>query len=99
MDFSFYKYEPLNEPTDIRVLELSTTKTRIEVRIIHVPVSSCSFEALSYAYGKQDQASKAVILDKHGRAIGWIPLTRNLRNAMCDLRDAHELKSKLFWID
>ncbi|KAL1641537.1 hypothetical protein SLS58_006043 [Diplodia intermedia] len=99
MDLPRYEYEPLSGPDDIRVLELGATKTRIEARILHVPVSARSFQALSYVWGNPNQESTAVILDTTGTAIGWIPLTKNLGHAMRDLRDAEELESKVFWID
>lgn len=99
MDLPRYEYEPLNGPDEIRVLELSATKKRIEACILHVSISSRSFQALSYVWGKPAQANEAVVVDKLGRAIGRIPLTGNLGNAICDLRDAEELESKVFWID
>lgn len=99
MDIPRYKYEPLSGPDETRVLELSATKRRIETRIIHVPVSSRRFQALSYVWGKPDLADEAIVLDKLGITIGRIPLTKNLGNALRDLRDTKELKSKVFWID
>lgn len=100
MDLPRYEYQPLNESDDeIRVLELGRAKTRIEIRIRHVPASSGSFQALSYVWGRPDQFKEAIVLDDLGRAIGWIPLTKNLGDAMCDLRDAEELNHKVFWID
>lgn len=99
MELPRYKYEPLMGHDEIRVFELSATKRHIEIRIRHVAISGCSFEALSYVWGKPDQANKAIILNKFGEACGWIPLTMNLGNAMCNLRDAEKLKSKVFWID
>lgn len=100
MDLPRYEYQPLNESSDeIRVLELGRAKTRIEIRIRHVPVSSGSFQALSYVWGKPDQFKEAIVLDDLGRAIGWIPLTKNLGDAMCDLQNAEELNQKVFWID
>ncbi|KAG2420071.1 hypothetical protein HFD88_004869 [Aspergillus terreus] len=99
MDLPRYQYEPLTRSDEIRVLKLSATKSRIEIRLFHVPVSSHRFEALSYVWGKPDQADKAIILNKFGKEIGWIPLTTNLANAMCDLRDAQELTRKIFWVD
>ncbi|KAL4873411.1 heterokaryon incompatibility protein-domain-containing protein [Aspergillus spectabilis] len=99
MDLPRYKYEPLNSPDEIRVLELNATKTRIEIRILHVSVSGRSFQALSYVWRKPEQPSEVIILDQFGRAAGWIPLTRNLRNAMHNLRDAKRLDGKVLWID
>lgn len=94
-----YSYKPLNQPDEIRVLELGATKARIEARILHVPVSGRNFQALSYVWGKSDQTHEAIVLDELGKAIGWIPLTENLGNAICDLRDTEALESKVFWID
>ncbi|KAL5356011.1 heterokaryon incompatibility protein-domain-containing protein [Aspergillus floccosus] len=99
MDLPRYQYEPLTRPDEIRVLKLSATKRRIEIHLLHVPVSSYKFEALSYVWGKPDQADKAIILDRFGQEIGWIPLTMNLANAMCDLRGAEELTRKVLWVD
>ncbi|EXJ76532.1 uncharacterized protein A1O5_01040 [Cladophialophora psammophila CBS 110553] len=99
MNLPRYKYMPLNASDEIRVFELSPTKTRIEIRILHVPASARCFDALSYVWGSPAQSEKATVLDKLGRPTGWIPLTRNLSNAMADLRDAEQLKTNVFWID
>ncbi|KAJ5721342.1 uncharacterized protein N7483_009276 [Penicillium malachiteum] len=99
MDIPRYDFTALNEPDEIRVLKLRPTRTRLEVHIYHVSVSECKFEALSYVWGKPDQANYAVVCDESDTEIGWIPLTMNLGNAMSDLRDAEELESKIFWID
>jgi hypothetical protein len=98
-DLPRYTYEPLNGPNEIRVLELSAIKTRIGTRILHVPVSSRSFQALSYVWGKPDLVDEAIILDNLGRAVGRILLTKNLGDAIRNLRDTEGLKSKVFWID
>jgi hypothetical protein len=50
-------------------------------------------------WGSPESANRAIILDHLGKAAGWIPLTKNLSNALCDLRGAKELKSEFFWID
>ncbi|BAE59571.1 unnamed protein product [Aspergillus oryzae RIB40] len=99
MDLPRYRYEPLSEPSDIRVIELGTNKERIEAYISHVSISNSSFQALSYTWGNQEQANEAIILDEHGSSIGSIPLTKNLSDALGNLRDARELKSKVLWID
>ncbi|KAJ6007733.1 hypothetical protein N7540_011709 [Penicillium herquei] len=99
MDIPRYEFAPLNTPDEIRVLKLRPTRARLEVHIHHVSVSECNFEALSYVWGKPDQANYAIVCDESNKEIGWIPLTMNLGNAMSDLRDAEELKSKVFWID
>ncbi|KAB8203826.1 heterokaryon incompatibility protein-domain-containing protein [Aspergillus parasiticus] len=99
MDLPRYRYEPLSGPSDIRVIELGRNKERIDAYISHVSISNSIFQALSYTWGSQEQANEAIILDKHGSSVGSIPLTKNLSDALSNLRDAKELKSKVFWID
>ncbi|KAF2621167.1 HET-domain-containing protein [Macroventuria anomochaeta] len=99
MDVPRYKYEPLQLANEIRVLKLGKNRTRIEVCILHVPVASRAFRALSYVWGNPQEAGRATITEGNGQALGWIPLTKNLDNAMRNLRDTEGLENECFWID
>ena len=94
-----YTFEPMRERDHIRTLELSATKHRIECTVHQIKVSSGGYQALSYVWGSEDRPFRAVVLDEHGNAVGYIPLTTNLQRTLCDLRDASDLESKVFWID
>lgn len=94
-----YIYRPLDDEEDIRVLELRPNRSRIEIHIVHVAVSSKCYQALSYVWGEPDQSCRAFVLDQHSSTIGSIPLTKNLHNALCDLRDTEGLENRTFWID
>ena len=94
-----YTYRPLEDEGDIRVLELRPNKSRIEIHIVHVAVSSKSYQALSYVWGEPDQSYRAFVLDKHSSAISSLLLTKNLHDALCDLRDTKDMKNRTFWID
>lgn len=39
------------------------------------------------------------MIDRSGVAVGWIPLTENLGEALRALRDSPHIKHKIFWID
>ncbi|KAH6258567.1 hypothetical protein HBI40_060000 [Parastagonospora nodorum] len=94
-----YNYQPLEDKEHIRVLELRPNKLRIEIHIVHVAVSSRCYQALSYVWGEPDQSYRAFVLDQHSSAISSIPLTKNLHNALCDLRNTKDMKNRTFWID
>lgn len=49
--------------------------------------------------GNPEQHSNAIVLDENGHALGCISLTKNVQAALCDLREAEEITSKIFWID
>ncbi|KAF1829387.1 HET-domain-containing protein [Decorospora gaudefroyi] len=94
-----YTYTSLNGPDEIRVLKISPNQGRIEVSVLHVAVTTFPFRALSYVWGDPEHAHQATVLDHLGFAAGWIPLTKNLGNALCDLRGAEGLQEQYFWID
>lgn len=99
MDVPRYKYESLQHANEICVLKLGKNRTRIEVCILQVPVASSAFRALSYVWRNTQGAGRATITEGKGQALGWIPLTKNLDNAMRNLRDTEELENECFWID
>lgn len=94
-----YIYKSLTEPAQIRTLVLHPTTSRIECSIRNATHQSGGYQALSYVWGSEDRPFEAVVVDSDGNEQGCIPLTKNLRDALYDLRDAKELESKVFWID
>lgn len=94
-----YKFKPL-EGEKIRVLKLHATQgDNIECSIEQINCSDGGYEALSYVWGSEERPFNTIVRDKYGINQGYIPLTTNLRSALQNLRDAEELKSKVFWID
>lgn len=93
-----YKYRPLDR-YHVRLLRLHAVDERIECSLKHVPLAEAKFEALSYVWGSEEKPFRAVIRDESGQDCGCIPLTRNLHNALRDLRDSPELKNENLWID
>jgi hypothetical protein len=96
---SRYVYETLEGQDKIRTLKLHSTKERIECTLQQISVSKGGYQALSYVWGNPEQYSNAIVLDENGHELGYIPLTENLQAALCDLREAEEITSKIFWID
>lgn len=96
---SEYDYEPLKGPDMIRTVQLHATKDRIECSLQQIRFSEGGYQALSYVWGKPEKTFQAVVLDEDGHELGFIPLTTNLQSALCDLRDAQEVQTKVFWID
>ena len=96
-----YVYKPFIHPDQIRILVLYPTKSRIECRIHRVSHKHDGYQyhALSYAWGSEEKEFRAIVVNKTGQEEGYILLTKNVRDALLDLRDAKELKSKVFWID
>jgi Heterokaryon incompatibility protein (HET) len=94
-----YVYQPLERQDTIRVMRLWNTIERIECRIEHIPFSKGGYQALSYVWGDDSRPFHAIVRDGDGQMLGYIPLTANLKNAICDLRDTKELKNQTFWID
>lgn len=66
-----------------------------------MPLASPSeYVALSYVWGDESKPfSIPVIGEEDGRALGWIPLTKSLYDALQDLRDCDHFQQKTFWID
>lgn len=96
---SRYVYETLEGQDKIRTLKLHSTKERIECTLQQISVSKGGYQALSYVWGNPEQHSYAIVLDENGHELGYIPLTKNLSSALCDLRQVEEITSKIFWID
>jgi hypothetical protein len=96
---SRYVYETLEGQDKIRTLKLLSTNERIECTLQQISVSEGGYQALSYVWGNPEQHSNAIVLDENGHELGYIPLTKNLQAALCDLREAEEITSKIFWID
>ncbi|KAH8768520.1 heterokaryon incompatibility protein-domain-containing protein [Hyaloscypha finlandica] len=96
---SRYVYETLEGQDKIRTLKLHSTKERIECTLQQISVSEGGYQALSYVWGNPEQHSYAIVLDENGHELGYIPLTKNLSSALCDLRQVKEITSKIFWID
>jgi hypothetical protein len=94
-----YVYQPLEQLDHIRLLRLHMVEDQIECTLVQVPLTEAKFEALSYVWGSEEKPFRAIIHDTRGRDLGFIPLTNNLYNALRDLRDTPDLKSKSFWID
>jgi hypothetical protein len=99
MDLPKYVYEPFTGPDRIRILMLHGTRDRIECSIEQISVLDGGYSALSYVWGSEQRPFRAIIRDHKGAALGYIPLTENLYNALQDLRDAEQVKIKTFWID
>jgi Heterokaryon incompatibility protein (HET) len=94
-----YVYEELEDDNKIRVVHLLCTKDQIECSIRQIPWSEGGYQALSYVWGSEDRPFRAIILDNDGKSLGYIPLTLNLRNALCDLYQTDDTSGKIFWID
>lgn len=94
-----YQFDRLTRSDTIRVLTLLPTTYRLEFTFQEAIIKHSDYQALSYVWGSSETPSRAVVLDKAGRALGYIPLTFNLDIALRDLRDSAEIESKLFWID
>lgn len=94
-----YVYETLEGLDKIRTLELHSTKERIECTLQQISISKGGYQALSYVWGNPEPDSNAIVLDENGHKLGYIPLTKNLQTALCDLRQTGEITSKIFWID
>ncbi|CZR66895.1 uncharacterized protein PAC_16796 [Phialocephala subalpina] len=94
-----YIYETLEGPDKIRTLQLHATKGKIECSLRQISFLDSGYQALSYVWGGEEKLFKATVLDDDGKGLGYIPLTANVQAALCDLRDAKGVKSKVFWID
>jgi hypothetical protein len=94
-----YDYEALTGSDKIRTIHLHATKDRIECSIQQISVTEGGYQALSYVWGSEETPFKAVIIDANKQELGYVPLTENLQSALCDLRDALEIKNKVFRID
>jgi hypothetical protein len=95
-DISRYVYDTLNEPDKIRTMHLHATRDRIECTIQQISFLDGGYQALSYVWGSPEKPFKAIVVDENGNELGYVPLTMNLQSALCDLRDAEEVMSKVF---
>ncbi|KAI9658046.1 MAG: hypothetical protein M1821_002706 [Bathelium mastoideum] len=94
-----YVYQPLKQFECVRLLRLHTVEEQIKCGLEQIPLAEAKFEALSYVWGSEEKPFRAIICDTRGRNVGFVPLTRNLYDALHDLRDTPELKNTNFWID
>jgi hypothetical protein len=95
-----YIYEPLAGPNTIRVLNLHiNTDDSIRCNLRQIEISAGGYQALSYVWGSSATVHRAIVTDDKNIPIGYLELTRNLWNALHDLRNWNELESKSFWID
>jgi hypothetical protein len=94
-----YSYRPLNGSNTIRILRLFDCIDRIECSIQQTSLSGNEYQALSYVWGSEERPYRAIVRDENRDILGYIPLTANLRDALCDLRNSEELPNKVFWID
>jgi hypothetical protein len=104
MDFSdkdaAYTYIELDGRPIIRILELiPSVKERLECIIKHVELGSIPYQSLSYAWGNPEKLFKVFVRDASGKALGYIPITKNVNNAITDLQDSLDITYKVFWID
>jgi hypothetical protein len=100
LDLPRYVYEPLQSSQHIRVLTLcGASEDAVQCTINPIRFRPSSYQALSYVWGSRDQAFRAVVRDRGGQALGYIPLTMNLHHALRDLWHSHEVTLKVFWID
>lgn len=72
---------------------------KLECSITKVKLEDSGYEALSYEWGDSDQLFQILVRGKKGRELGYIPLTKNLFDALQDLRDSPGIELKRFWID
>src|ERR1700759_1520568 len=96
LTLSRYKFNPLNDPEHIRILSLYPVNEQIECSLEQIHIAAGGYQALSYVWGSEDMPFRAIVRDETGAAIGYIPLTENLQNALSNLRDATGLERKLF---
>jgi hypothetical protein len=99
LNVSQYCYEPLSGPSNIRVIHVLKTKHRVECGIEEIECLEGGYHALSYAWGSSGKPFTAFICDNDGTASGYVSLTQNLYDALCDIRDCSEISTKVFWID
>jgi hypothetical protein len=96
-----YCYESLpGKGKWIRVLHLHPNPDRIDVSLKEIEHTEGQYKALSYVWGSPETIFKAFVLDFNtGDTLGFIPLTTNLHNILCNLRDSEDVVDTVFWID
>jgi hypothetical protein len=95
-----YVYPSLNGSASIRILELlPTPDSSLKCRITNEDVNTSDYIALSYEWGPSIQVYSISILTEDSTSLGNIPITQDLYNALCDLRDSPSVSTPRFWID
>lgn len=94
-----YKFEPLESPSNIRVLELFVYNNQLECRLRQIHVMDSGYQALSYVWGSAESPFQITIRDAMENSLGYINLTANLHDALHDLWSARNVDRKIFWID
>jgi Heterokaryon incompatibility protein (HET) len=95
-----YKYTPITGSGWARVLDLHKSRfDDLECSITQINLEDGGYQALSYEWGKQEQLFQVLIRGTEHEELGYIPLTKNLFDALKDLRDCPDIESKRFWID
>jgi hypothetical protein len=89
-----YAYPPLLEEDESRLLVVSPGENgSYEYKIVHFSLGSCpDYEAVSYAWGDNDQSAKLFLSDG-----SYIPISQNLSKAIPFL--AGHCQSGYLWID
>lgn len=95
MAAKYYSYEPLDEPTDARLLELEAGKDGepIACTLIHISLQNLlhSYSALSYTWGNAHDRSEIICNGKK------LFVTANLHSSLRRIR--HQDKSCMLWTD
>lgn len=96
-----YKYHSLERPTtQIRVIQLlSEPGEGLKCRFSLNEVNTAHYTALSYEWGDPAKPFSIEVIGHSGKSEGVVPLTQNLHNALCSLRDSSEVTERTFWID
>ncbi|KAH8651911.1 heterokaryon incompatibility protein-domain-containing protein [Tricladium varicosporioides] len=94
-----YQYNPLSTSDSIRVFQFHETRSQLECTIREIKLSDGGYTALSYEWGSHETPFRMIVRDHDGIALGYVPLTINLRSALADLRDTQGLESGQYWID
>jgi hypothetical protein len=92
--FGAYAYQSLENNRHVRLIEVhkaNQTKEPLHVSILHVPLATAKFDALSYTWGTQKLSASLSTPD------GSVAITENLESALKDLRLKHG--SRLLWVD
>lgn len=84
----------------IRVFDLHKTRfDSLECSVSQIDLKDGGYQALSYEWGDREQQFHILVRGMDDEALGYIPLTKNLFDALRDLRDCPDIESKRFWID
>src|SRR5947207_11967462 len=84
-----YKYKPLNDPDEIRLLQLhadpdlKSPHVRCEIHHVHLSINPPPYHALSYVWGSADK--DFIVCCEIGKT--YIPVTKSLHTALRDMRD------------